>query len=205
MSVLDRREALKALVTALPAAAACNAAKPLAAPRAPVAAARTPSWTPTLLTLEQALTLEDVAEQLVPETDTPGARAAGVPAYIESVARDVFDDEARAQFLAGLDALNAQAQASHALPFHACAAAEQQALLTVLATQIVREHEAAEREHRKAAHDAVALFWLEMRELTVKGYLRSRAGATRHFAYEPVPGEYQGCVALETVGKTWAL
>jgi hypothetical protein len=75
----------------------------------------------------------------------------------------------------------------------------------MLALQIVRENEAAEREQRKPAHDAVALCSLELRELAIDGYVHSRAGATLHFACEPVPGEYQGCVALEIVGKTWAL
>jgi glucoside 3-dehydrogenase (cytochrome c) hitch-hiker subunit len=213
VSAIDRRDLLKALAASLPGAAlvsACAAAPqlPKAAPGAlgsPGANARQPGWAPSLFSAEQALTVEDVAEQLLPETDTPGAKSAGVPAYIENLAKDVFDDEERRDFLAGVDSLNEQARQAHGVVFPACTPEQQSLLLAALATRVARLQRAAGQSGHEPELDALAHFWLSLRELAIDGYCRSKLGATRLLNYDPIPGEYRGCVALESVGKTWAL
>lgn len=214
MSDIDRRDLLKALAALLPGASllpACAGAPRApssvgpAAP-APTASARQPGWVPSLFDTEQALTVEDVAEQLLPETDTPGAKAAGVPRHIESLVADVFSADERTDFLAGVHALNQQARQAHGAAFPSCTPEQQAGLLSVLAKQIVQAQQAGEQKGaRHDALDPLAHFWLSMRELTIDGYARSKLGATRLLGYDPIPGEYLGCVSLESVGKTWAL
>ena len=41
------------------------------------------AWTPVALTAGQARILDVAAELIVPTTDTPGARAAGVPQFVD--------------------------------------------------------------------------------------------------------------------------
>jgi glucoside 3-dehydrogenase (cytochrome c) hitch-hiker subunit len=214
MSELDRRELLKGLATLLPGASllpGCAGAPPAqsATAQAPAPDTRQPSWAPALFDAEQALAVEDVAEQLLPETDTPGAKAAGVPAYIESLVQAVFSAEERADFLAGVDALNQQARTAHGASFAACTPEQQTLLLALLASRVVQAQKAAQQagagQGGQAKLDPVAHFWLSMRELTISGYSGSKLGATRLLGYDPIPGEYRGCVSLESVGKTWAL
>jgi hypothetical protein len=136
------------------------------------------------------LVVEDAAERLIPETNTPGATSAGVGELIETTLRDCYDESARRHFLAGVDALNQDARAAHSLDFPACSAQQQTALLEKLAAALP-EHD--DQEASKGPEP----FFLTLRELTIVGFCNTRLGATRVLSYEPIPGHYHGCVAVE--------
>ena len=48
-------------------------------------------------------------------------------------------------------------------------------------------------------------FFRTMKELTVLGYYTSQIGATKELRHAPIPGRFNGCVPLKTVGRTWAV
>src|SRR5467141_4865851 len=54
------------------------------------------------LTPQQNETVATIAELIIPKTDTPGAREAGVPAFIDVMVADWGDDDQRKMFAAGL-------------------------------------------------------------------------------------------------------
>src|SRR5688500_2484769 len=78
-----------------------------AAPARPTERPRVPLFVAQLFSLEQALLVEDLAELIIPETNSPGAVQAGVPAFIEGIVREVYDEPERLAFLRGIDELNA--------------------------------------------------------------------------------------------------
>jgi hypothetical protein len=189
-----RRAALQHLATlaAAAVAAACAAPLPAAAPR-PLGA---PHFSPRLFTLEQALAVEELAALIIPETDTPGALTANVPAFIESIVADVHDDAERAAFIAGLDALNDGARTAHGAAFAACTALERAGLL---------ERQIRDAQRALAADEnAAEPFIVTLRALTIDGFCRSKPGATRVLQYVAVPGDYRGSVPLEQIGRAWA-
>jgi gluconate 2-dehydrogenase gamma chain len=190
---LTRRAALQHLATLAAAsiAAAC-AAPPPAAPL-PL---RAPRFSPRLFTVEQARAVEELSTLIIPETDTPGALGAGVPAFIESIVADVYEDEERKTFLAGLDALNEDARAAYGAPFAVCSALERGALL---ARMIAEAQQALAREE-----EGGGLFFVALHALTIDGFCRSKPGATRVLQYVAVPGEYEGSIPVEQVGRAWA-
>jgi hypothetical protein len=110
--------------------------------------------------------------------------------------REVYEDDERVAFLAGLDELNAEARKLHEQPFFRCDSAQQAALL---AARILREPALSESDA-----DPPWSFIRAFRELCIEGFCQSRWGATQVMQYESVPGEYRGCVPLESVGKAWA-
>lgn len=156
--------------------------------------ARVPGFSSQIFNLEQALFVEDLAEHIIPESDSPGAMTAGVPAYIEDIVREVLDEAEREQFARGIDAANAEARASYGRPFHECTGAERDVLV---AGWLARSEPSLE-------FNVPWDFFQAFRMLVVEGFCQSRLGATRVLQYEGVPGEYRGCVPLAEVGRAWA-
>ena len=75
--------------------AACSDEEP-AAPAGP---------TTGLFTAEDIELLDDIAETILPETETPGARAAGVGAFIAVMVNDAYSPDEQDIFMAGLELL----------------------------------------------------------------------------------------------------
>jgi hypothetical protein len=145
-------------------------------------------WSPAVLTPAQARALDAAAELIVPVTDTPGARAVGVPQFIDRAVGD-WCSAAQAKLLrSGLDQLDADARAANGGAFADLTPAQQTALLT---------------RYDKGGDPQRPFFGL-LKELTTIGYFTSKVGATVALRYDPVPGDYRGCVPLKEIGRAWA-
>lgn len=73
--------------------------------------------------------VSDVAERIIPATDTPGAIEAGVPAFIAMLYRDWLLPEEQAAFRQGIAELERDARNGHGRNFSACDAGQQHTLL----------------------------------------------------------------------------
>jgi hypothetical protein len=121
-----------------------------------------------------------IAELIIPETDTPGAIAAGVPDFIHRIVAEWYTHEERSIFLAGLADLDRDSRERFAAAFLALAAPQQIALL--------EELDAA----RWGGIDGDSPFFAKIKELTVLGYYTSEVGSRHELVYRPVPGAYHG-------------
>jgi gluconate 2-dehydrogenase gamma chain len=148
-----------------------------------------PGWTPRALSPAQARRLDLLAELIMPATDTPGARDAGVPAFIDRTLADWSEPDQVAIIRAGLERIEADAQSRHGRGFLALSPDQQANLL--------RGYDAEARGDRRH-------FFAMLRELTTIGYFTSEAGATKALRYDPVPGAYRACVPLKEIGRAWA-
>ncbi|WP_421937835.1 gluconate 2-dehydrogenase subunit 3 family protein [Phenylobacterium sp.] len=161
-----------------------------AGPVTPAIAAPAPlAWTPRALSLQQAQVLDAAAELIIPETDTPGARRAGVPQFVDRALADYYPPPERQRIARGLDQLDADARAAHGAGFAA--------LNTEQQTAILNRHDAAEAA-------AGPGFFATLRDMVTTGYFTSEPGATLALRYDPVPGEYRACVPLSEIGRAWA-
>ena len=194
---IDRREALRRAALLLGGALSAST---VAGVLAGCEARRTPdgAWVPRALSSDQLDLVATIAEHILPETDTPGARAVGVHRFIDAMLADSFPDEERRHFLAGLSDVDARAQRSCGRAFLRCATLEQRAVLD----QLDREAFAA----TASPPDRLPVpFFRTMKELTLVGYYTSEAGATRELRHAPVPGRFEGCVPLDQIGRAWAV
>ena len=150
------------------------------------------------LSSEQLELVATIADHILPETDTPGARAVGVDEFIDAMLAEGYAGEGRARFFAGLADVDARARAACGRPFLECAREQQRAVLEDL------DHETfAEPAPRPGSADVP--FFRTFKELTLVGYYTSEIGATRELHHQPVPGRYDGCVPLAKIGRTWAV
>lgn len=70
-----------------------------------------------------------ISEAIIPETDTPGARAARVNEFVDAMVTDYFPAKERERFLAGLARVDAGAQRVHGKAFLELSSEEQVAVL----------------------------------------------------------------------------
>lgn len=152
-------------------------------------------WTPVAFTDEENDLVTAISERIIPETDTPGAKAARINRFIDNLLADWYPEEERDQFIAGLGEVNARCEERYGQAFLGCAGEEQMALLRELDGAAYGPESRSEEE---------PFFFRRMKELTLVGYYTSEIGATQELRWQPVPGRFDGCIPFEEVGRTWA-
>jgi gluconate 2-dehydrogenase gamma chain len=153
-------------------------------------------WIPELFSQRQARLMNTLVDVILPEDDTPSASQAGVTAFIESMVKNVYNQEQRNLFLKGLDQFDEEATLELEGDFYDMTD-EIKYEYTYGMNRVALESGRGSGGERP--------FILILRELTILGYFTSEVGATQVLRYEPVPGVYRGCVPFEEIGKTWAV
>lgn len=153
------------------------------------------------LSEDQLKVISILAELILPETDTPGAIAAGVPEFIHQIVVDWYTPAERQIFLDGLGELDASADAHWSAPFAALAPAQQVRVLSE--QEPPSEGGLSERPSIPAGAAGEVPFYLKLKELTVLGYYTSQIAATTELDYQPVPGHYDGDARFDEFGRQW--
>jgi hypothetical protein len=147
--------------------------------------------------------VSEMAEIIIPKTDTPGAKEARVEEFIEKMLRECYAAKDQESFHNGLKELEEK-------DFLQASPAERIALLTEMeATAKKALAEAAEEKKQSSQAgreytDKGVPFFRLMKELTLIGYFTSEPGATLALDYVPVPGRYDGCLDLKPGQRSWA-
>ncbi len=171
---------------------------------------------PSLFDPHQRATVSAIAECIIPETDTPGAQAAGVPQFIELIVAEHYHTDERTRFLAGLVDLDHRSRAEVGQDFAAAKPAEQQRILLVLEQEFglvpkqkppeKKPLEPSQKPEEKPAEkpreaqqekpvEQPAPFWQQIKFLTIYGYYTSEIGVNRELHMVTIPGRYDPCVA----------
>ena len=139
--------------------------------------------------------LDEIADTILPETDTPGAKAAAVGPFMALMVTDVYYQQDQEIFLAGLEDVDERCRAAHGTDFVQADTGQRLALLQEL------DHEQYEHmdEGREPAH-----YFRMMKELALLGYFTSEIGYTQAMRYEETPGRFDPCADYKAGEKAWA-
>jgi hypothetical protein len=154
------------------------------------------------LDAHQNVTVMAMAEMIIPQTDTPGAKATRVNEFIDLVLTDWYAPAETRRFLEGLAKVDERCHELFSKDFVACAESQQSQLLTALDADI-----AAERKLKKPGnddreqHERPQHFFYMFKQLTVVGYCTSEAGA-QAVGYEVIPTEHGGCTPVSQPNAT---
>jgi gluconate 2-dehydrogenase gamma chain len=130
------------------------------------------------LTSDQRSQVAAMAERIIPTTDTPGAIAAGVPAFIEMMLADWYESTDRNDFMRGLGLVEGYARVQYEKPCAQLTEQEQDAVLTLAMEGKINALPRTFFEH--------------FRQLVLLGYYSSEIGCKQERVYVPVPGRYDG-------------
>ncbi|SDL54259.1 gluconate 2-dehydrogenase subunit 3 family protein [Pedobacter antarcticus] len=143
--------------------------------------------------------LDEVADTILPATQTPGAKSANVGSFMALMVTDCYEDINRKIFYDGIDLLDTASEKVNGVVFMK-ATPEQRHTLLVQLDQEAREHQQKMKEQK----DLPAHYFTMMKQLTLVGYFSSETGCTKALRYTPVPGRYDGSVPYKKGDKAWA-
>lgn len=150
-----------------------------------------------LFAADEVALLDEIAETILPETDTPGAKAAGVGSFMALMVTETYWDQDQLVFRKGLESVDARARDAYGDAFTDLAPAERLDLLETL------DAEQVDYMQTKPP-DAPAHFFRMMKELALIGYFTSEIGYTQAMRYVETPGRFDPCVPLAPGDRTWA-
>ncbi|WP_242111528.1 gluconate 2-dehydrogenase subunit 3 family protein [Luteimonas aquatica] len=159
--------------------------------------------------------LDEIAETILPETGTPGAKAAKTGAFMALMVTDCYSPAERRAFREGMRTLDAACMAANGTSFMDASAAQRLALLTGLDREQKLATDASEAAARKrvgdgdqaasaaAQEEPPAHYFYMMKQLALLGYFTSEIGYTQAMRYIEVPGRYDPCAPYAPGEPSW--
>ena len=140
-------------------------------------------------------------DQIIPATDTPGAKEARVNEFIDVILTEWANDEERSKFLSGLADVDQQSSTLFGKNFADASADQQLALLRSLdeAAAVARarlEGKTRPPQWKPEGRDTQLQddFFTVFKKMTVHGYYTSEIGFRQELKLEIMPGAQHGCV-----------
>ncbi len=140
---------------------------------------------------DKFLLLTLLADTILPRTDSPSASDVQVPATVDSMIGQVFDEDYRAVFKLHWLQLENHLRAQNFSE-----------LDSEVQTQLLRALELGQSEDLASARTC----FTDLKQQVVAYYLTKEEIGTKYLNYLPIPGKYQPCISLEEVdNRAWAI
>ena len=161
------------------------------------------SWQPIFLSDNQAELISTLVNTLLPRTETPGALDMKVDIFIDVVFAKMFDARAQEAMIAEMDRFDELCMEKFGSKFTQ--------LNTADCEEYLKQKEAESGKFNgkvwgTAVGDQKPVgFYRTIKSLALWGYFSSEEIGKNVLSYDPIPGEYLGCIPLSDVGNTWSL
>jgi hypothetical protein len=146
-------------------------------------------------------TVVAMVDQIIPATETPGAKAARVNEFIDVILTEWANDEERRNFLSGLADVDKQSNTLFGKNFADASADQQLALLRSLdeAAAVARvrsDHKTRPPLWQPEGRDKQLQddFFTVFKKMTLHGYYTSEIGFSQELKLQIIPGAQHGCI-----------
>ena len=143
---------------------------------------------------QQNATVTTIAELIIPQTDTPGAKAARVNEFIDLILTEWYDEEEKSTFMTGLADVDSRTRDLYGKDFVDCVEKQQVEILQALDDEVAAREDNA---RRRRTHPPQKNFFFMMKQLTLVGYYTSQVGFEQELHGEIIPSRHAACVPLE--------
>jgi len=208
---MERRDAIKSISAVLgysltPAmigslAASCNQSRKMS------------DWTPGFFSKEDAWVIATLGETFLPKTETPGSKEVGAHLFVDVFLDKVAKPKDRDLCVKGFEVWKANFKNITGVPLDE---ADQEAFNKNISSYYHLDQEKKEsvqellgKEEPENGRDKetyrVYSFLKLYKRLIMLGYYVSEEIGENVLSYLPVPGDYEGCIPVESVGNAWSL
>lgn len=132
----------------------------------------------------QVKLMNEIAETIIPTTNTPGAKAAKTGQFMATMVSDCYEPKDQTAFMEGLQKLDQESKSRYGKTFLKSSTKLRHDLLTELDTE-QRAYTTA-RKSGDPNH-----YFRVIKDLVLWGYFTSEIGTTQALRYVAVPGRYE--------------
>lgn len=151
-----------------------------------------------LFTKTDIIFLDEIAETIIPRTNTPGAKDAQVGSFMATFVSDCYDEKNQAIIKKAMVDINNTSKTQFKKAFVKITPEQRLELLQKAALEAK-----AYNENPQKTLDAPPHYYTLFQQLTLLGFFTSEPGYTQVLRYEIVPGKYEACIDYK--GETaWA-
>ncbi|MET0635253.1 MAG: gluconate 2-dehydrogenase subunit 3 family protein [Chitinophagaceae bacterium] len=158
-------------------------------------------------TPEDIAFLDEAGETIIPQTATPGAKAAAVGSFMTVMVNDCYAKDDQKIFHSGIGKLNDAMDKKFKVAFMEATPAQRKELFTELdkeAREYAKKKSDFDREQSAKLKDATAKgesfekktmdphYFTMVKQLTLLGFFTSKTGATETLRHISVPARYDG-------------
>ncbi|MFY0687137.1 MAG: gluconate 2-dehydrogenase subunit 3 family protein [Cyclobacteriaceae bacterium] len=139
-------------------------------------------WKPSLLSEEQFKVVGNISEIIIPKTEVPGANDLMIDRFIDMMINEVFAPEDQGQFLSGCNDFMASNPDFAKKP----------------TTETIAKLNTSKGDQN------INIFYKKLKQLTILGFTQSEHIGEQVMSYDPIPGEYNGCIPYDG-SNAWSL
>jgi len=189
---MNRKTAIKSIVAIVTLGGASGALYKFFTPGEPIPLSDLPK--------KKAL-IAELAETIIPRTNTPGAKDAHVEDFIIKMITENTDATMQRSFLIGLNDVERYAMDEYKKQFTDCTNGEKNEIVKHFEDKASYPVNILNKVNKKLFG---APFFFHLRDLTVEGYCTSMAGATQGMAYDYVPVTFEACIPIKKNQLAWS-
>lgn len=130
-----------------------------------------------------------ISETIIPKTDTIGAIEAGVPHFVDLYLKNCFTEAHQKTYLESLRKYNSYLIEKSVNLLEAN---------EVLTKQLIADEVSITSEEKPFRE-----FIRQTKSMVIKGYFCNQKAVVQNLYYKAIPGEYQACTNISTIGKAW--
>lgn len=188
----ERRQFLKRLSGAVGAATAVSLLSPagMSAAFAYTPKANSEAQDGSVFSRHEMLLLRDIADTILPKTDTPSASDVDCHGFVDHQLAHVYDGRQQKKMKAFLKRFN-----------EACLKNYKNVFADLNTTE--KAFALVELESERGFSSEDKRVFKELKSLIVFGYFTSEVGASKVLSYQPLPGGYKGSIPCDENTKSW--
>lgn len=161
------------------------------------------TWTSQFLGEDQVRFISAFVDFLLPKTETPGGLDVKADIFMDSIYAKTYDEAVQKNVVAEIDKFNEDCKATYGKVFAELSAEDKAA--------VFQAHEAKSPKFPKnvwgtsVGPTEPVGFYRGLKSMTLWAYFTSEEIGKNVLSYDPIPGEFKGCIPVSEVGNSWSL
>ena len=160
-------------------------------------------WKKQFFTNAEAECISALVDTILPRTETPGALDVNVDVFLDRIFAQTYDEAGQAKVRADIFAFNSKCKKIHGAIYSKLSDNDQ---VNVLQKEELDSGKYSQGVWGKAVGEQQPIgFYRSIKSMAIWAYCTSEKIGKEVLSYDPIPGEYLGCIPLSDIGNKWSL